>query len=346
MVPNRQSALGSAQPQGGKNAAKNSPRSLRAKFWKWFFLIVLIFFIGNLFVQVPRLIGALRNPFPAAPASFANVARLDLERRSGLLLLNVDNDNRLIAAQVATYDPYGKNLAFVQIPTTVSLNLPSEKDNLASLYQSSLDQVFWQTSNLLGTSLEGYLIFRDAAPLDSEQIMKTRGELFSLHFFASAFALRSWLNEHLQTKLTTGQLLSLARVLKGTNPEKISFVDLGETALREGFDQERLQSRLKSAFVDSEIADEALSVQIKNASGVVGLGNSFKQIVTNLGGRVISVETLSDDKTRVVLYSEQTLLAQKMAAFLNVELARGEGEGEGDIVVVLGKDLKERLKLD
>jgi len=322
-------------------------RRLQTKSWKWFFLIVFLFFVGNLFVQVPALVASAQKPFPALEAPFASSQRLDLKSRSSLLLARTDEKGALLELNVVTYDPDGKRITFISIPPQVSLNLPSEKDSLANIYPLSFDKVFWQSANLVGTTLDGYLVFQEGGSVGLDSVLALRKELFSLGFFLDFFKLRGWLNEHLQTNLSVDQLLSASRTLKGTNPENIVFIDLADTAGRDGFDQERMQSKLKSVFIDSEIASEALSVQINNGSGVVGLGSSFKQVVTNLGGRVVAVETGSEEKTRVIVHSqEKGLLTKKIAAFLGTEIELADGQGAGDIVVILGKDLPVRLRLD
>ncbi len=333
--------------QVNKSEAKKEKRLLSRKFWRWFFLIVVLFFLANLFIQIPRVFSTVRKPFTMLDASFANLERVDFSGRTNLLVVSTDKKNELIQVNVVTYEPQAKQIMFIDLPVQASVNLTSEKRTLSLLYQENFDRFFWHTSALLGVNLDGYLIVSEGASVNPQTIIDLRRDLFSVPFFWKIFEVRSWLNNHLVTNLTAAQVFQSARILKSTNPEKIVFLDLNETVDKLGFNQESLDQFLKSTFINSQVASEAVSVKIVNGSQVAGLGSSLKRVVSNLGSLVSAVDSGRAERTRIVAYSKkEPLAAKKMALFLGKKVEFEEKEGESSVLIILGEDFARELALD
>lgn len=313
------------------------------KYWRLFLVILAAFFLINIFLRLPHWLVSVERPFAAEPASFANSQKLNLKNRSSLLLVR-QNSNQVREVTIVSFDPVGKQIAFISVPTGATFSAGvSGKTTFAQLLRANFDQGYWQLATLIGTPLQGYLVFKDSPDFSQENLTAARKDLFSLSFFASILERKSWLDDHLVTNLTVGEMIAAARSWKGVNSENTSFVDLDKSVGPDGFDPEALADETKFLFVDSQIADETASVKITNGTGVFGFGSDFKQLISNSGARVLSVDTSDSGKTRVIVHGDKKILASTVAKFLNVSVEKGSSGEEEDVEIILGKDLAAKL---
>lgn len=118
-----------------------------------------------------------------------------------------------------------------------------------------------------------------------------------------------------------------------------------------------LDKELKSIYLDSEIANEKLSISIVNSTGINGLGKRISRFVTNFGGRVIDVNSRNEEiKESFILYKEESKSLDYLSNILGIknkkkisEFSTGSAVEhpeiiKSDIVVVLGLDIPEDLK--
>lgn len=117
-----------------------------------------------------------------------------------------------------------------------------------------------------------------------------------------------------------------------------------------------LDKELKQIYLDSEIAEEKLSIAVVNATEINGLGKRVSRYVTNTGGRVVDVSTKNEniDKS-IVLYKEDSKTLSYLSNILNVENSVKVEDGsskytefpeliKADVVIVLGLDISEDLR--
>jgi len=109
---------------------------------------------------------------------------------------------------------------------------------------------------------------------------------------------------------------------------------------------EKLTNQTKPIFIDSAVADEAASVKIINGSQVPGAGALFKRLVTNLGGRVVGVDSQKSSATIIKVSTDKKKLATKISRFLDTKVEREKGEPAADVVIILGADLVKKLDLN
>jgi len=117
-----------------------------------------------------------------------------------------------------------------------------------------------------------------------------------------------------------------------------------------------LDKELKDIYLDSEVADEKLSISILNASGINGLGKRVSRYVSNIGGRVVDLNTRNENLEKsLILYKEDSKTAAYLSSILNIQDALKVEEGsskyqefpdliKSDVVVVLGLDISEELR--
>jgi len=117
-----------------------------------------------------------------------------------------------------------------------------------------------------------------------------------------------------------------------------------------------LDKQLKDIYIDSEIADEKLSISVINASGINGLGKRVSRYVSNTGARVVDLNTRNENLDKsVILFKEDSKTSSYLANILNIEnklkVEKGSSKYQefpdlikSDVVVVLGLDISEDLR--
>lgn len=103
------------------------------------------------------------------------------------------------------------------------------------------------------------------------------------------------------------------------------------------------RSSLGTTLIDKSLYQEAKTIAIINASGVVGLGNRFAKLLTTLGGNVISVTTADQlaEKTSVVSYTSVGYTESRLERILQVktQVVTAISPQLSAITVTLGKDM-------
>ncbi len=117
-----------------------------------------------------------------------------------------------------------------------------------------------------------------------------------------------------------------------------------------------LDKELKQIYIDSEIAEEKLSISLVNASGINGLGKRVSRYVSNSGGRIIDLTTKNTNESKsIIFYKQDSKTASYLSKVLNIENMIKVEEGsskfqdypeliKSDVVVVLGLDISEDLR--
>lgn len=119
----------------------------------------------------------------------------------------------------------------------------------------------------------------------------------------------------------------------------------------------KLDKELKSIYLDSEIANEKLSIAVVNATGINGLGKRVSRYVSNMGGRVVDVSSRNENiEKSVIIYKDESKSMEYLANILNIENKTKYQEVDNnakieyseiiksDIVIVLGLDISEDLR--
>lgn len=117
-----------------------------------------------------------------------------------------------------------------------------------------------------------------------------------------------------------------------------------------------LDKQLKDIYIDSELAEEKLSISVVNASGINGIGKRVSRYVSNTGGRVIDLTTKnSNDEKSIILFKEDSKTLSYLSNILNIDNTLKVEEGstliqsypeliKSDIVIILGLDISEDLR--
>ena len=143
-----------------------------------------------------------------------------------------------------------------------------------------------------------------------------------------------WKHELLGSSLTILDAIRLflfTRSVHANNTqEKELFLPKEESAI------DKLSSGL---FTNSTIAQEKMSIEIVNGTGVSGLGNRLARLISNMGGNVISISTSDSpkDQSQLLYVGEKTYTVDTLSSVLNIKAVQTEKPGLSDIVITIGK---------
>lgn len=106
---------------------------------------------------------------------------------------------------------------------------------------------------------------------------------------------------------------------------------------------EKVDKIISSAFSDPTIVSEDLRVEIVNATGAYGVGNSAAGLLTHIGANVVFVSTADSTESKSVIYytGSKSYTAQRIARVLGFKLVESKQKTISDIEVRVGQDSKD-----
>lgn len=147
---------------------------------------------------------------------------------------------------------------------------------------------------------------------------------------------------------------SLSKMLFDLNNQKdINFVDIfrlllfsqtvkessiSQILITDKTDKVKVDSIMSTFFIDPQIRDEKLSIEIVNASNVYGLGNRLANLISNMGGNVILVSTGDLKEESVIQYNEDGYTVEKLNSVLDFRKEKVEKKSLSDIIIRIGRD--------
>lgn len=318
------------------------------KLAKLFFLIVLLFALGNLLVRVPSWFQSFNKPFERIQSNVTSNGDMNSNIRTNILLISVSNKDSLQDLALASFSSNMKSLTIIKLPIGVKTYTSGSEleSSLGAIYfgkpyfDSRFDSTYTATKELLAIPLDGYFFFtKDNLEFTQESVDQVRGRLYSLSSIIRVLAYKSWLDDHMKTNYSMSALLNLSWDFRRINSDKLRISDLKEAVKKKKLNSAEVDSFLQEAILDSVIVNEAAVVEISNGSYY---SNLVKRVVNNLGANTISLSEVGEgSKTRIVLGSNKSKTANRIASFLGVEVEKGEVESGADVKVIIGEDFNE-----
>ncbi|MEX2012913.1 MAG: LytR C-terminal domain-containing protein [Candidatus Levyibacteriota bacterium] len=141
-----------------------------------------------------------------------------------------------------------------------------------------------------------------------------------------------------ETNLTVIDIARLYFTSKSVSPENVTVKNVSATEAAD-------DKEIGSLFLDRGIVAEDKRVEVVNATGVYGVGNSVAKMLTNLGANVIFVSTADKDEKESVIYfhSEKGYTVNRLIRILGFKTLKREGESISDITVRIGQDSIESI---
>lgn len=175
----------------------------------------------------------------------------------------------------------------------------------------------------------GYTLDNLEIPHDSYILLRNNLDLKPEVYFSNLIFSR----DKDKTNLTVVDFFRLTLMTRGAKSENISEESVSFK------DTSNYQRKISKKFVDSKIADENVSIEIVNSSGISGLGNSVAKTISNLGGNVVLVTTSKKmEKESKIYFKNESYTLKKVSKILNIKPSFSDENSLSDVIIVLGED--------
>lgn len=103
---------------------------------------------------------------------------------------------------------------------------------------------------------------------------------------------------------------------------------------------DEVDKNLAELFVDDALANEKVSVEIINATGISGRGSRLERMLSNMGIPVVQVTTASSPKNHSsIVYADETSYTfKKLRQLLQYDTSQMTEQALSDIIIVVGRD--------
>jgi hypothetical protein len=101
-----------------------------------------------------------------------------------------------------------------------------------------------------------------------------------------------------------------------------------------------------SYFVDQKIAEEKISIEVVNGTGVFGLGNKLASFLSNTGANIVMVSTSEkeENSSRIDYFKKESYTLKKLVRVLGFKTKMTEKKSLGDITITIGKDTLGKIR--
>jgi len=137
-----------------------------------------------------------------------------------------------------------------------------------------------------------------------------------------------------ETNLTIVDVFRLFLVSKTT-----SLHDTSAVVISSSLESVRIDEIVAKLFNDSEIEKEDQTIEIVNATSVIGLGARLGRLITNMGGKVVQVSTDNLQRNSLILYNgRETYTVRRLSKLLGFKIIQENKQSIANIMIVLGED--------
>lgn len=162
-----------------------------------------------------------------------------------------------------------------------------------------------------------------------------------------------------ETDLSRWDLFRLWLKIKQLRQDEASRVNLIETSILKELElpdgtvvlkteSTLMDNLVKKFFSDRRVRDEALKIEILNATKYVGVANEVARLLDNIGGVVIGINNaeVKSQKSKIKSQDEKiknSYTVKKLEKILGIEAETGEmGDSRADLLIILGEDYYQR----
>lgn len=302
-----------------KNGKKEKKNSLKVVLVFLLFVCILIFLS-----VVFRFYSGFKT------AKFKNLDRVNIV---------IDNGNFFLVSLSRKGE-----IALLELPVEKKIKLARGfgEYSLASVYR--LGELEGKGGQLLVESLQSFL----AVPVDG--LVKIGRPTCGLTENQERKCLQKILFSAIKNRPKTGisgvdLLIALWRSLKTKPGEKINVASLGDKKFLDSagdLDLEKIDLFLSQELADSQITAENISLAVFNTTETVGLASQATRLISNLGGRVVSVDNAELRERTVIVFSEKVRDSYTLKRLVGLFFAKvkedEEISGRAQIEIYLGKD--------
>jgi hypothetical protein len=324
---------------------KRRKEKKKSRLIRFVILVVIAFFLINIIIKIPGLYRDFNQPFPRFSGENEKTQNLDSSFRTNYLLVSYSG-GWLQDAAIVSHEPEDRRLSLLllRLHKNKKLRLSTNK----SFRNGGIGSLSKQISIELGVIFDRYIAFeKKNMYFTAENASSTYEQIKSLGIFFKAFSLKKDLNKYLKTNFTTSELVSFLWDLRSAK-----FEDKDTTSLSD-FGLPNLQSEegsgvLSNLFFDRSIIEEGASVNIRNSSGVVGLGSRLSLYIENLGASVVVVETGEEttQESSIVAVNRKSRMEKRIGSLISLKSGGEDEEFSGDVLFILGKQAADELTFE
>lgn len=311
--------------------------------------VILGVVLLNIIFRLPSLYSNVTQPFEKLQGEFYSQSNLDLGKRTNILLLTSDY-SQLTEVALASFEPGNRKVTVLKLSpeTTVLSQEGGKKLSDLPVFQQgrvvNIDQLSTAVMEVVGYIPDSYIVVADSRPWINTETLNQVVENSSLSpsLFFKLRSYKSYLDDRLKTNLTINELFSLGSKVKGIPPERFELIETLTYTTESGLiDSQTLANEIGVKLNDRAVVEANLAVEIVNQSGVDGLGQVFKGIVSNLGANVVSVDSaeVANEKSQVLVAGQSNYLTQRLARLLQAEIKEEQEIGSVDLQVKVGKNM-------
>lgn len=104
------------------------------------------------------------------------------------------------------------------------------------------------------------------------------------------------------------------------------------------------QGQMYDILKDSDMVNEAISIEVVNATSIDGMASKVAQLIKNIGGNVVSV-TSDDNKSVSGIYSkDSSVTVDRLSHLLRIPATKKREASTADIVIILGEDFVRKVR--
>lgn len=157
----------------------------------------------------------------------------------------------------------------------------------------------------------------------------------------------SSLTEYIKTNMNPNEIISLARILKDIDRDKIwvetikgepQYIDRVSYLVVE---QEQVEKRVKYLIENKQ---RGLNVEVLNGARIPGIARSVASKMTELGFNIVNVDNADSfdyQKTVLIIYSKEIAIDEYVKQYLgDIDIIRKEQpQSEVDMTIIIGKNM-------
>jgi|GEM_PF-6278936 len=261
---------------------------------------------------------------------------------------------------VSTLDPKENTILIIIFPQDIYEETPN---NLGTYKLTSL----WKLGNLekkqglilaktlqntIGTPIDGWIGINDSWNITENptknDINLYKKKISNLNSFTKIF--KNYFSNNFRTNFSIFDILSLRNSISNIRSDKIVILNLGKLDvtyklnLPDGskgkmIDKNLLENITQNIFEDKNIKKEGLSINVKNATNIIGLGAKFSRIINKLGAQVVKIDN-TPEKDQSICYTSKEFINSftlvRIKKFTNCDILEKEIK-DADIEVIIGK---------
>lgn len=275
-------------------------------------IALAILFLIILFGKSVNLITQLSQPFNLSDAEKRQY-ELDSQTTTNIVFASLKNPSNP-ALFLVSLNPKEQQATILHISNDIYAELPKDLGSwrIGSVYQLGQENspsngvalLKISISKLVGLPIDGIIIKDDLADKKLSDVVQDlrRNPLVNFNFLTS-----------IKSDLNLIETIKFMTSLSSIRGDKITSLDLAQSSITEskllpdstrvlGVDAIKLDTFIRDSMPDPNIVDESKTIAIYNATHHPGLAGEAARFVTNLGGNVVIVQTLSMLQEKSTVY--------------------------------------------